>query len=164
MDVVSSGGCVDYDYIIVGSGLFGAVFAERAAKAGKRCLIVERRSHIGGNCFTEKVEGIDVHRYGAHIFHTSNREIWEYVNRFSEFNNFVNSPMANYQGRLYNLPFNMNTFYAMWGVNTPRAARERIELQRRAEVIGEPKNLEEQAISLVGRDIYEILVKGYTQK
>ena len=158
------GGCVDYDYIIVGSGLFGAVFAERAAKAGKRCLIVERRSHIGGNCFTEKVEGIDVHRYGAHIFHTSNREIWEYVNRFSEFNNFVNSPMANYQGRLYNLPFNMNTFYAMWGVNTPRAARERIELQRRAEVIGEPKNLEEQAISLVGRDIYEILVKGYTQK
>lgn len=153
-----------YDYLIVGSGLFGAVFAERAKAAGKRCLIIERRNHIAGNCFTEKIEGIDVHRYGAHIFHTSNKEVWEYVNRFSEFNNFVNSPIANYQGRLFSLPFNMNTFYEMWGVVTPEQAHEKINKQRIEAGIAIPRNLEEQAISLVGRDIYEILVKGYTEK
>lgn len=153
-----------YDYLIVGAGLFGAVFAERARSAGKTCLIVERRSHVAGNCFTEKVKGIDVHHFGAHIFHTSNREVWDYLNRFAEFNNFVNSPVANYKGRLFNLPFNMNTFYAMWGTRTPAEAAETIARQRHAAGITEPRNLEEQAISLVGHDIFEILIKGYTEK
>lgn len=153
-----------YDYLIVGAGLFGAVFANRAKAAGKSCLIVERRSHIGGNCFTEKVDGIDVHRYGAHIFHTSSKEVWDYVNRFTEFNNFINSPVANYKGRLFSLPFNLNTFYAIWGTKTPKAAADAIARQRHAAGITEPKNLEEQAISLVGHDIFEILIKGYTEK
>lgn len=153
-----------YDYLIVGAGLFGAVFAERAQSAGKTCLIVERRPHVAGNCFTENVEGIDVHRFGAHIFHTSNSEVWDYVNRFAEFNNFVNSPVANYKGRLFNLPFNMNTFYAIWGTRTPAEAANTIERQRHAAGITEPRNLEEQAISLVGHDIFEILIKGYTEK
>lgn len=153
-----------YDYLIVGAGLFGAVFAERAQSAGKTCLIVERRPHVAGNCFTENVEGLDVHCFGAHIFHTSNREVWDYVNRFAEFNNFVNSPIANYKGRLFNLPFNMNTFYTMWGTRTPAEAAETIARQRQAASITEPRNLEEQAISLVGHDIFEILIKGYTEK
>lgn len=153
-----------YDYLIVGAGLFGAVFAERAQSAGKTCLIVERRPHVAGNCFTENVEGIDVHRFGAHIFHTSNREVWDYVNRFAEFNNFVNSPVANYKGRLFNLPFNMNTFYAIWGTRTPAEAANTIARQCHAAGITEPRNLEEQAISLVGHDIFEILIKGYTEK
>ena len=153
-----------YDYLIVGAGLFGAVFAERAKAVGKSCLIVERRSHIAGNCYTEKVEGIDVHRYGAHIFHTSNKKVWEYVNRFAEFNNFINTPVANYKGRLFNLPFNMNTFYAMWGTRTPAEAADTIARQKLAAGIAEPRNLEEQAISLVGHDIFEILIKGYTEK
>lgn len=153
-----------YDYLIVGGGLFGAVFADRAQAAEKSCLIIERRAHVAGNCFTENVKGIDVHRFGAHIFHTSNREVWDYVNRFAEFNNFVNSPVANYKGRLFNLPFNMNTFYAMWGTRTPAEAAETIARQRHAAGITEPQNLEEQAISLVGHDIFEILIKGYTEK
>lgn len=153
-----------YDYLIVGAGLFGAVFAERAQSSGKTCLIVERRTHVAGNCFTENVEGIDVHRFGAHIFHTSNREVWDYVNRFAEFNNFVNSPVANYKGRLFNLPFNMNTFYAIWGTRTPAEAANTIARQCHAAGITEPRNLEEQAISLVGHDIFEILIKGYTEK
>lgn len=153
-----------YDYLIVGSGLFGAVFAERAKAAGKRCLIVEKRGHIAGNCFTKKIEGIDVHCYGAHIFHTSDSAIWNYVNQFSEFNNFINSPIANYRDRLFSLPFNMNTFYAMWGVVTPDQALKKIDEQRKEAGIGVPSNLEEQAISLVGKDIYEILIKGYTEK
>lgn len=153
-----------YDYLIVGAGLFGAVTAYRATRAGKRVLVLDRRSHTGGNVHCEEIDGINVHKYGAHIFHTSNREVWEFVNRFAEFNNYVNSPVANYHGRLYNLPFNMNTFYAMWGVTTPAEAMARIESQRREAGITEPHNLEEQAISLVGRDIYEILVKGYTEK
>lgn len=153
-----------YDYLIVGAGLFGAVFAEHARAAGKSCLIVERRSHVAGNCFTEKVEGIDVHRYGAHIFHTSSKEVWEYVNRFAEFNNFINSPVANFKGRLFSLPFNMHTFYAMWGTRTPAEAADMIARQKLTSGITEPKNLEEQAISLVGHDIFEILIKGYTEK
>lgn len=153
-----------YDYLIVGAGLFGTVFAERAQSAGKTCLIVERRPHVAGNCFTENVEGIDVHRFGAHIFHTSNREVWDYVNRFAEFNNFVNSPVANYKGRLFNLPFNMNTFYAIWGTRTPAEAANTIARQCHAAGITEPRNLEEQAISLVGHDIFEILIRGYTEK
>ncbi len=152
-----------YDFIIVGSGLFGAVFAERAAAAGKSCLVLERRGHIGGNIYTEEIEGINVHRYGAHIFHTSDTEVWEYINRFAEFNNYINSPVANFNGEIYNMPFNMNTFNKMWGVITPAQAAAKID-EGRSEIKGEPKNLEEQAISLVGRDIYERLVKGYTQK
>lgn len=152
-----------YDYLIVGAGLFGAVFARQAMDAGKTCLVVEKSDHIAGNIYTEEVEGIPVHRYGAHIFHTSNKAVWDYVSRFATFNNYVNTPIANYKGELFNLPFNMHTFYQMWGVTTPDAARQRIEEQRR-EITGEPKNLEEQAISLVGRDIYEKLVKGYTEK
>ena len=153
-----------YDYLIVGAGLYGAVFAQEAKKAGKKCLVIDRRDHIAGNVYTEDVEGIHVHRYGAHIFHTNNREVWEYVNRFAEFNRFTNSPVANYKGELYSLPFNMYTFNKMWGVVTPEEAKQKIEEQRKEAGITEPKNLEEQAISLVGRDIYEKLVKGYTEK
>lgn len=152
-----------YDYLIVGAGLFGAVFARQATDSGKTCLIVERRDHIGGNIYTEEVEGVTVHRYGAHIFHTSSREVWEYVNRFAEFNHFINTPLANYEGKLYNLPFNMHTFNQMWGVTTPDEAKAIIAAQR-GEITGTPTNLEEQAISLVGRDIYEKLVRGYTEK
>ena len=153
-----------YDYLIVGAGLFGAVFAHEATKRGKRCLVVEKRGHIAGNVYTEEVEGIQVHKYGAHIFHTSNEEVWQYVHRFASFNHFINSPVANYKGRLYNLPFNMNTFYQMWGVKTPTEAAQKIEAQRKTAGITEPKKLEEQAISLVGEDIYRILIKGYTEK
>ncbi len=152
-----------YDYLIVGAGLFGAVFARQAMDAGKTCLVVEKSDHIAGNIYTEEVEGIPVHRYGAHIFHTSNKTVWDYVSRYVTFNNYVNTPIANYKGELFNMPFNMHTFYQMWGVTTPDEARQKIEEQRR-EITGEPKNLEEQAISLVGRDIYEKLVKGYTEK
>lgn len=152
-----------YDYLIVGAGLYGAVFAHEAGKAGKRCLVVDRRGNIAGNVYTEAVEGINVHKYGAHIFHTSNKAVWEYINQFAEFNNYVNSPIANYHGEIYNMPFNMNTFSKMWGISTPQEARAIIDAQR-AEITGEPQNLEEQAISLVGRDIFEKLVKGYTEK
>ena len=153
-----------YDYLIVGAGLFGAVFAHEARKAGRRCLVIDRRSHIAGNVYTEPVEGINVHRYGAHIFHTNSREVWAYVGQFAEFNRYTNSPIANYHGEIYNLPFNMNTFNRMWGVVTPAQAQAKIEEQRAAAGITEPQNLEEQAISLVGTDIYEKLVKGYTAK
>ena len=153
-----------FDYLIVGAGLFGAVFAHEAKKHGKRCLVVEKRNHIAGNIYTKDTEGIQVHQYGAHIFHTSNEEVWRYVNQFARFNHFVNSPIANYKGKLYNLPFNMNTFYQMWGVKTPAEAAQKIEEQRKAAGIVEPQNLEEQAISLVGEDIYRILIKGYTEK
>ena len=153
-----------YDYLIVGAGLFGAVFAREAANAGKSCLVIDKRSHIAGNIYTEDVAGIPVHRYGAHIFHTNNKAVWQYVNQFAEFNRYTNSPVANYKGELYNLPFNMNTFNKMWGVITPQEAAAKIEEQRKEAGITEPKNLEEQAISLVGKDIYEKLIKGYTQK
>lgn len=153
-----------YNYLIVGAGLFGSVFALLAKISGKRCLVIDRRNHIGGNVYTHNIEGIPVHKYGAHIFHTSNDLVWRFVNSFASFNNFVNSPIANYKGRLFNLPFNMNTFYAMWGVKTPEEALVKIEEQRSAAGFSEPKNLEEQAISLVGTDIYEILIKGYTEK
>ena len=153
-----------YDYLIVGSGLFGSVFAHEMTKKGKKCLIIERRDHIGGNVYTEEKEGTNVHKYGAHIFHTSNKEVWNYINQFAEFNRYTNSPVANYKGELYNLPFNMNTFYQMWKVKTPDEARAKIEEQKKESGITDPKNLEEQAISLIGRDIYEKLVKGYTQK
>ncbi len=152
-----------YDYLIVGAGLYGAVFAHEAIRAGKRCLVIDRRDHLAGNAHQELVEGIPVHRYGAHIFHTADREVWTYVNRFVTFNHFVNSPIAFYKDELYNLPFNMNTFHQMWGVNTPAEAEAMIARQRQ-EITGEPKNLEEQAISLVGRDIYEKLVRAYTEK
>ena len=153
-----------YDYLIVGAGLFGAVFAHEAVSRGKKVLVIDRRDHIGGNVYTEEVEGINVHKYGAHIFHTSDKAIWDYVNRFAEFNNYINSPVAIYKDELYNLPFNMNTFSKLWGVKTPAEARAKIEEQVAAEGITEPKNLEEQALSLVGRDVYEKLVKGYTEK
>ncbi len=153
-----------YDYLIVGAGLFGAVFAHEARRAGKRCLVIDRRGHIAGNVYTEQVEGINVHRYGAHIFHTNSKEVWDYAGQFAEFNRYTNSPIANYHGEIYNMPFNMNTFNKMWGVVTPAEARAKIEQQRAAAGITEPKNLEEQAISLVGTDIYEKLVKGYTAK
>ena len=153
-----------YDYLVVGAGLYGAVFARQAADAGKRVLVIDRRGHIGGNVYTEKVEGIDFHKYGAHIFHTNNETVWRYVNRFVSFNRFTNSPVANYKGELYSLPFNMYTFNKMWGVVTPEQAQEKIETQRREAGISDPRNLEEQAISLVGVDIYEKLIKGYTQK
>ncbi len=153
-----------YDYLVVGAGLYGAVFARQAADAGKKVLVIDRRGHIGGNVYTEKVEGIDFHKYGAHIFHTNNEAVWRYVNRYVSFNRFTNSPVANYKGELYSLPFNMYTFNKMWGVVTPDQAREKIEAQRREAGITEPQNLEEQAISLVGVDIYEKLIKGYTQK
>lgn len=152
-----------YDYVIVGSGLFAGVFAYYANKAGKKCLVVEKRSHIGGNIYCEDVNGIHVHKYGAHIFHTSNREVWNFVNSLVEFNRYTNSPIANYKGEIYNMPFNMNTFSKMWGVFTPEEARRIIEEQRSA-IKGEPRNLEEQAISLVGVDIYKKLIKGYTEK
>ena len=152
-----------YDYLVVGAGLFGAVFARQAADAGKRVLVVEKRGHIAGNCYTEDMEGIQVHRYGAHIFHTNDRKVWEYVQRFAEFNRYTNSPVANYKGELYSLPFNMYTFNKMWGVVTPEEAAAKIAEQKK-EITAEPQNLEEQAISLVGRDIYERLVKGYTEK
>lgn len=153
-----------YDYLIVGSGLFGAVVAQRAHEQGKKVLILEKRPHIAGNVYTEEIEGINVHKYGAHIFHTNNKEVWDYVNRFAEFNRFTNSPVANYKNELYSLPFNMYTFNKMWGVVTPEEAAAKIEEQRKAAGIKEPRNLEEQAISLVGTDIYEKLVKGYTEK
>ncbi|MBO4290140.1 MAG: UDP-galactopyranose mutase, partial [Lachnospiraceae bacterium] len=152
-----------YDYLVVGAGLFGATFAQQAVEAGKKVLVIDRRSHVGGNAYTKKVEGIDVHVYGAHIFHTNNKEVWDYVNRFAVFNRFTNAPVANYEGEFYSLPFNMYTFNKMWGVNAPIEAEEIIEQQRR-EIPGEPKNLEEQAIKLVGRDIFEKLIKGYTEK
>ena len=153
-----------YDYLIVGSGLFGAVFAHEATARGKKCLVIDRRDHIGGNVYCENVEGINVHKYGAHIFHTSDREVWDYVGRFAEFNNYINSPVAVYKDELYNLPFNMNTFSKMWGIRTPQEARAKIDEQIKELGITEPKNLEEQALSLVGRDVYEKLVKGYTEK
>ena len=153
-----------YDYLIVGAGLFGAVFAHEAKAAGKSVLVIDKRPNIAGNVYTEQIEGIHVHKYGAHIFHTNNKEVWEYVNRFAVFNRFTNSPVANYHGELYSLPFNMYTFNRMWGVVTPQEAADRIEEQRKAAGITEPRNLEEQAISLIGTDIYEKLVKGYTEK
>ena len=153
-----------YDYLIVGAGLFGSIFAREAADRGKKVLVIDKRPHIGGNIYTEDIEGIQVHKYGAHIFHTNSKKAWDYVNRFAEFNRYTNSPVANYNGELYSLPFNMYTFNKMWGVVTPDEAREKIAKQRAAAGITEPKNLEEQAISLVGTDIYETLVKGYTEK
>jgi len=152
-----------YDYLLVGAGLYSAVFAYHAMQHGKTCLVLERRNHIGGNVYCENIEGINVHKYGAHIFHTNNKKVWEFVNSFVEFNRYTNSPIANYKGEIYNMPFNMNTFSRMWGIRTPQQAKEIIEKQR-SEIKGEPKNLEEQAIALVGRDIYEKLVKGYTEK
>lgn len=160
-----------YDYLIVGSGLFGATFAYLAKKKGKRCLVIDKRSHLGGNIYCENKEGINVHKYGAHIFHTSNKEVWDFVNSIVEFNRYTNSPVANYKGKLYNLPFNMNTFYQMWGVTTPEEAAAKIEEQKadavakmKADGVTEPRNLEEQAQILIGKDIYEALIKGYTEK
>lgn len=153
-----------YDYLVVGAGLYGAVFAHEAKKAGKSVLVIDKRPNIAGNVYTEPVEGIQVHKYGAHIFHTNNKRVWDYVNQFAEFNRFTNSPVANYKGELFSLPFNMYTFNKMWGVVTPEEAAAKIEEQRKEAGISEPKNLEEQAISLVGRDIYEKLIKGYTEK
>lgn len=160
-----------YDYLIVGAGLFGATFANLAHKQGKKCLVIDKRPHLGGNIYCEHVEGINVHKYGAHIFHTSNKEVWDFVNSIVEFNRYTNSPVANYKGRLYNLPFNMNTFYQMWGVTTPEQAQAKIDEQRaeamgrmKAEGATEPRNLEEQAQMLIGKDIYERLIKGYTEK
>lgn len=157
-----------YNYLIVGSGLFGSVFAYRARQAGKKCLVIDRRSHAGGNVYCENIEGINVHKYGAHIFHTSNKEVWDFVNSIVEFNRYTNSPVANYKGKLYNLPFNMNTFHQMWGVKTPEEAGRKLESQRaevKKRLAGrEPQNLEEQAQLLIGKDIYEALIKGYTEK
>lgn len=153
-----------YDYLIVGAGLYGAMFAYRATRVGKRCLVIDKRSHIGGNLYCESIEGINVHKYGAHIFHTSNKQVWDFVNSITEFNRYTNSPIANYRGMLYNLPFNMNTFYTLWGTKTPEEARSKIEQQCKEAGILDPRNLEEQAISLVGKDVYEILIKGYTEK
>ena len=153
-----------YDYIIVGAGLFGAIFAYEANKKGKKCLVIEKRSQIAGNIYTEEVEGIQVHKYGAHIFHTNNKEIWNYINQFAEFNRYTNSPIARYKDELYNMPFNMNTFHALWGVFTPEEAKNKIEEEKKKYGVENPKNLEEQAINLVGKTIYEKLVKGYTEK
>lgn len=153
-----------YDFLIVGAGLYGAIFAHEAAAKGKRCLVIDKRGHIAGNIYTKEVEGIQVHEYGAHIFHTSSRQIWDYVNQFSEFNHYINSPVAVYRDELYNLPFNMNTFSKMWGIRTPQEAKEKIAGQIAGLQITEPKNLEEQALSLVGEDVYRKLVKGYTEK
>ena len=160
-----------YDYLIVGSGLFGAMFAYRAKQMGKKCLVIDKRPHLGGNIYCENIEGINVHKYGAHIFHTSNKQVWEFVNSIVEFNRYTNSPIANYKGKLYNLPFNMNTFYQMWGVLTPDEAVAKIEEQKaeavaamKAAGVAEPRNLEEQALMLIGKDIYEALIKGYTEK
>lgn len=155
---------MQYDYLIVGAGLFGSVFAHEAKKRGKRCLVIDRRSHIGGNIYTEEIEGIQVHKYGAHIFHTSNKRVWDYVNQYAEFNHYINAPVAVYQDELYNLPFNMNTFSKMWNIRTPQEAKDIIAQQIASLDIKEPENLEEQALSLVGRDVYEKLVKGYTEK
>ncbi len=159
---------VKYDYLIVGAGLYGAVFAHEMKKAGARCLVIDRRSHIGGNIYTENMYGINVHVYGAHIFHTSNKKVWDYINRFAEFNNYINSPVARYKDELYNLPFNMNTFHALWGVRTPDEARkildEQISKEKGLLGDGQPADLEQQALSLVGRDVYEKLIKGYTEK
>ena len=161
----------NYDYLIVGSGLFGSTFAHQACKHGKKCLVIDKRSHLGGNVFCENIEGINVHKYGAHIFNTSNKEVWDFVNAIVPFNRYTNSPIANYKGKLYNLPFNMNTFYQMWGVTTPEAAKAKIEEQRQEAVaamqrdgVTEPRNLEEQALVLIGKDIYERLIKSYTEK
>ena len=153
-----------YDYLVVGAGLYGAVFAYEAKKKGKTCLVIDKRDHIAGNIYCENVSGINVHKYGAHIFHTSDKKIWEYVNQFAEFNNYINSPVANYKGNLYNLPFNMNTFSKMWNIATPQEAKDIIASQIADLNITEPKNLEEQALSLVGKDVYEKLIKGYTEK
>lgn len=153
-----------YDYLIVGAGLFGAVFANEAKKAGKTCLVIDKRDHIAGNIYTKEIEGIRVHTYGAHIFHTDNKRIWDYVNSFVPFNRYTNSPIANYNGEIYNLPFNMNTFHQLWGVTTPAQAKEKIEQQKKMYAVSEPKNLEEQAINLIGTDVYQKLIKGYTQK
>ena len=153
-----------YDFLIVGTGLFGAVFAHEMQRRGKKCLCIDKRDHIGGNIYTERRNGIWVHKYGAHIFHTSDKKVWDYVNQFAEFNNYINSPIARYGDELYNLPFNMNTFSKMWGISTPAQAKEIIDRQRRESSVKEPRNLEEQALSLVGRDVYEKLVKGYTEK
>ena len=160
-----------YDYLIVGAGLFGATFAFKAKQAGKKCLVIDKRPHLGGNVYCENIEGINVHKYGAHIFHTSNKQVWDFVNSIVEFNRYTNSPIANYKGRQYNLPFNMNTFYQMWGVLTPEEAKAKIEEQKAEAVakmrdagVFEPRNLEEQALMLIGRDIYEALIKGYTEK
>ena len=153
-----------YDYLIVGSGLFGSIFAYQAKKLGKKCLVIDKRSNIGGNIYTEEIEGINVHKYGAHIFHTSNKEVWDFINQFAEFNRYTNSPVANYKGEIYNLPFNMNTFNKLWGVVTPEEAKAKIEEERKNDYTENPKNLEEQAINLVGKTIYEKLVKGYTEK
>ena len=160
-----------YDYLIVGSGLFGATFAYFAHQQGKRCLVIDKRPQLGGNVYCKNIEGINVHQYGAHIFHTSNKRVWQFVNSLVEFNRYTNSPVANYQGKLYNLPFNMNTFYQMWGVTTPAEAKAKIDSQRQeavakmqADGVSEPRNLEEQALTLIGRDIYERLIKGYTEK
>ena len=153
-----------YDYLVVGAGLFGSIFAYEANKQGKKCLVIDKRDHIGGNIYCESIEDINVHKYGAHIFHTSNKEVWDYVNSFVEFNRYTNCPVANYKGELYNLPFNMNTFYQLWKVKTPKEAMAKIEEQVKEANIDEPKNLEEQAIKLVGKDIYEKLIKGYTEK
>lgn len=160
-----------YDYLIVGSGLFGATFAYKAREAGKKCLVIDKRPHLGGNIYCEQVEGINVHKYGAHIFHTNSKKVWDFVNGLVEFNRYTNSPVANYEGKLYNLPFNMNTFYQMWGVTTPEEAQAKLDEQRaeavakmKADGIAEPRNLEEQALTLIGRDVYERLIKGYTEK
>lgn len=153
-----------YDYLIVGSGLFGAVFAYEAKKRGKKCLVIDKRDHIAGNIYCEEIEGINVHKYGAHIFHTSNKKVWDYINQFAEFNNYINSPIAIYKDELYNLPFNMNTFSKMWGIRTPQEAKAKIAEQVAEIGITEPRNLEEQGLSLVGRDVFEKLVKGYTEK
>ena len=153
-----------YDYLVVGAGLYGAVFARQAADAGKRVLVIDKRPHVAGNVYTQETAGIQVHVYGAHIFHTNDQSVWDYANRFSAFNRYTNSPVANYKGELYSLPFNMYTFYQMWGVKTPQEAAARIEAQRQAAGVAQPRNLEEQALSLVGRDIFEKLVKGYTEK
>lgn len=160
-----------YDYLIVGSGLYGATFAYRATQAGKKCLVIDKRPHLGGNIYCENINGINVHKYGAHIFHTSDKEVWDFVNSIVEFNRYTNCPVANYKGQLYNLPFNMNTFYQMWGITTPQEAQRKIEEQRQEAIvdmrtagISEPRNLEEQAICLIGKDIYEKLIKGYTEK
>ena len=153
-----------YDYLIVGAGPFGATFAYEANKRGKKVLVIDKRNHVGGNMYCENIENINVHKYGAHIFHTSNKKVWDYVNQFCTFNNYINSPIANYKGEIYNLPFNMNTFNKLWGVVTPTEAKVKIDEQIKASGITEPKNLEEQAISLVGKDIYEKLIKGYTEK
>ncbi|MDU1339598.1 MAG: UDP-galactopyranose mutase [Clostridium butyricum] len=153
-----------YDFLIVGSGLFGSTFAYEARKKGKKCLVIDKRKHIGGNIYTQEKSGINIHKYGAHIFHTSNKQVWDYINKFSEFNNFINSPIANYKEDLYNLPFNMNTFYQMWGVHTPKQAKEKIMEEIKHLNIKSPRNLEEKAVSLVGSDIYYKLIKGYTEK